>query len=244
MNYTFFTLNHFPENDPICQQVIESLFHGISHIIGQDGQEAKNQCSTLLMDTIRFNNYKLLLNRRQQRNLKHALSKGYVCERFNYSNFIPDVVEIKTSKQFRSGGELKEHYKRTVEQSGGYPSRFSPIEPDHCPIHQRNIFHGVFKEIEGYKQGNVVTNKKLVAFNGIAVCGELAIYSWNIGHGDFLNDGVMTLLTASTVKYLLDEHREVRYFVQGNWTDGLHVGPGLQNHKKELLFQPVYLIKA
>jgi len=226
-----------------CKEVEEYLFKGIGHIIGLEGKQVDNQCSTVLLDKYRDDTYEKQINRRKHRALKKAIQLGYEVHQFNYKMHVPDVVEINTSKDFRSGGPLKDHYKYSVEQRGGYPSKIYEVPELPCNIHARNIFHGVFKPEPGYKQGDVITNERLVAYNGIAVCGELAIYSWNIGHGDFLADGVMTLLTIATVNYLLYNHPEVKYFVMGNWTDGLGVGTGLQDFKRECLFEPVYMIK-
>lgn len=228
--------------DPRCVFIRDTLFQGVGHIIGLEGKEVNNQCSTILMDEVR-GDYLERLNRNRHRNYKKAREK-YVFERFNYSNFVPDVVAINTSKDFRSGGALKAHYKASVEERGGAPKVWQQIPATNCIHHERNIFHGVFLQAPGYKQGDVVTNHRLVAYNGIAVCGELAIYSWNIGHGDYLKDGIMTMLTVQTVLWLLRERPGVKYFVMGNWTDGLHTGPGLQDFKREHLFEPVYLIKG
>lgn len=239
MTITFHTGNC---DHPDCIWLTNTLFNGVGHIIGLDGHEVDNQCSTILMDKYR-DNYFESLNRNRHRNYKKA-KELYTFERFEYSNFVPDIVEINTSKDFRSGGPLKAHYKASVEERGGFPKSYKPIKESVCNRHERNIFHGIFQNIPGYKQGTVTTNKKLVAYNGIAVCEELAIYSWNIGHGEHLKNGVMTMLTIDTVNFLLNERPFVKYFVMGNWTDGLHVGPGLQEFKKEHMFEPVYLIRS
>lgn len=226
-----------------CIKILETIFNGVGHIIGLDGNPVENQCSTLLLDNYR-NNYIQSLNRRRHRLLAKSADKGYIFEQFEYSNFIPDIVEINISKEHRSGGPLKQHYRLSVIERGGYPTSFKEIITPVCKLHQIGIYHGIFTYIPGYKQGNIITNKKLVAYNGISVCGELSIYSWNIGHGNYLADGIMTMLTVNTVLFLLREYTHVKYLVMGNWTDGLHIGPGLQDFKREHLFQPVYLIRT
>lgn len=228
---------------PECQGVRDVLFNGVGHIIGLNGERVNNLCSTVLLDRFRDGSYVKLLNRRKHRALMKSKNAGYTFHRFNYRLHVPDVVAINTSKQFRSGGPLKEHYKYSVEQRGGYPVKHWEPEELKCNHHARGIYHGIFNPIPGYKQGEIVTNEQLVAYNGISVCGELAIYSWNIGHGEHLANGVMTHLTVETVLYLLANHPGVKYFVMGNWSDGLGIGTGLQDFKRECLFEPVYLIR-
>lgn len=232
-----------PCDNKDCQAVETQIFRGVSHILGVDGLPAKNRASVLCIDQVREKSYQKEIIRRQKRNYKKAEEMGCYFSRFDYRTYIEDIVAINISKDFRSGGNLKDHYKLGVEQRGGFPKSFvNPVNPP-CMLHNRNQFYGVFINSEVRISGGASLTNTLLAYNGIAILDEMAIYSWNIGHGDWLKHGVMSMLTVGLVNYLKDFYPHVRYLVQGNWTDGLGIGPGLQQHKKELLFEPVYLCK-
>ena len=46
----------------------------------------------------------------------------------------------------------------------------------------------------GYQQGEIITNKKLIGYVSLERNGELLLYSRIIGHGDHLKNGIMYLI--------------------------------------------------
>ena len=124
---------------------------------------------------------------------KRAVREGYYCKRFEWENFIPDIVEINLSKEIRTGREMSASYKRSVEEMGGAPTEMASLS------HKKYskawwISWGVFIHKEGHMQGDIVTNEKLVGYIGITREGELCNYGRLLGHGDYLRYGIMYLL--------------------------------------------------
>ena len=57
---------------------------------------------------------------------------GFACDRFAWRNHVPDVVEINQSMEVRSGGEMRDAYRRSVEEMGGGPTRLHEESPPEC----------------------------------------------------------------------------------------------------------------
>ena len=90
-----------------------------------------------------------------------SLRENYYCHTFHRNNFLPDIVEINTSKEKRQNREMADNYKIPLE-------KFNWQSPDEIldinieDSQEYNIYFGVFQKIDGYKLGNVITNEKLV----------------------------------------------------------------------------------
>ncbi len=165
--------------------------------------------------------------------LKQGLKKGFYVDRFNWQSFIGDVVEINTSKEVRAGGKMRASYLETVEQRGGYLKEWKEAPVILCLNHCNPDF-GLFRDEPGYKQGDVVTNKRLYAYIGLIVLGEYAIYSMILGHGDYLKDEIMTVLHIGVVKWI-KENTKAKYLEYHTYVSG---NQGLQDWKRYFLFKP------
>jgi hypothetical protein len=219
---------------PGCSKQIDHLFKGLERHVGI-GKPGEKACAVMMLDKYRDGYSKYIGQRRQ--NLVKCSKRGYVFDQFNYYNHVPDIVDINRSKPVRAGGPMKAHYLEGVEQKGGYPKAYRHIDPVACQYHHLGLNFGVFIPAPYYQQGNVITNRRLIAYSALHVCGELAVYSMVIGHGDYLKDGIMTMLTAGVVDYL-HTLPHVRYFMYSAWSDG---GAGLQLWKIMHLFEPLNL---
>lgn len=178
----------------------------------------------------------------QIRQSKKASRLGYYSKIFSWNLHIPDIHEINTSKETRSGGPMRGSYLRTIEEMGGAPTQDHPIVMPRCDNHW-GIAFGTFKEEPGYKQGVMTTNEKLYAYIFLRRMGDIALYSQILGHGAYLHDGVLTLLHLSVVRWLHEQRdgyaRGLRYLLYGGAQNG---GQSLYRWKRQSGFIPKRLL--
>lgn len=169
--------------------------------------------------------------------------KGYYFKKFWDHNFLPDIVEIQCSKKIRQG-PMRNHYLRPVPNN--YKNR--PIKKDEEIIVKNNNQYtlrvGVFKKEEGYKQGHLETNEKLLGFITMIRDGDYLQYSWIIGHGDYLNDGIMIFLHLNILEKIIFNKecsygKGIKYiFYAGHYSGN----DTLIKWKEKLFFSPTMLI--
>ena len=162
-------------------------------------------------------------------------------EPFAYKNYTPDIHDINHSKPVRSGGEMRGSYLKTLEEMGGPPSKLHAIPMIECNYHW-DMMYGVFKPEIGYTQGDVETHQRLVAYISLKRRGDLMMYSQILGHGDFLDKGVMFAMHFHIMEEVLDFKTPIFDSIKGvlyaGWMSG---GKGLLQFKKKLMFQPCML---
>ena len=176
------------------------------------------------------------------RNAKKSDKAGYYVKLFDRRMHIPDIVEINTSKEVRSGGKMKASYLRSVDEMGGAPDRKFEAELPPCPVHY-DTWWGMFEQVEGYKQGSVVTDERLLAYIDFRRLGNFGLYSLIIGHGDYLKDGVVNRLHLAIMEWLLDKdniHGEgFQHLMYAGYNQG---GEGLRRWKRHFGFEPAYFL--
>lgn len=225
---------------------IASMLQGIWEI-ELDGientQQRFEEPAILFIEHFRnYHEYENIVKKSQKGNrirlIKKARAIGYTCDFFNKRQYIPDIVEINTSKDVRSGGKMPSNYLKTVEDLGGYPQRAFNYTRPQCFLHY-DVWIGVFKNEDGYRQGNITTNKKLVGYIHLRRLGEICAYSLFLGHGDYLNDGVMNLLHHHTVEWILNRKDSMviglKYLMYGGINHG---GEGRKDWKRREGFKP------
>ncbi len=176
----------------------------------------------------------------RQRN--KAARQGYYCKPFHWRMHIPDVHEINTSTEVRSGGEMRSSYLKTVEEMGGAPTRqYKPGTPA-CPRHWVQPW-GVFQPLSGHMQGDQVTDEKLVGYIFLRRFGEFLLYSQILGHYDHLQHGIMILLHHEVMRWTLDsfapQAAELKAVVYAGYDQGTE---GLRDWKRREAFEPFLLI--
>lgn len=178
------------------------------------------------------------------RQSKKSDRAGFVCKPFEWSNHIPDIVDINTSMDTRSGGDMKPAYLRTVEEMGGPPTKLKPVSPAKCPVHCTTCW-GVFEPVPGHTQGEVVTDERLLAYIKLKRQGSLAIYTSILGHGDYLGQGIMYRLHYAIMQSIGEQLEQtmkgLEYVLYGAVDSG---AGGLQMWKKRCLFESAYLVLA
>jgi hypothetical protein len=168
---------------------------------------------------------------------------GYTFERMHVKNHTADFYEINTSKEVRSGGEIRANLTRSVEELGGLPVRWSePVLPK-CDRHWRQLF-GVFVEKADYRQGDLVIGKKLLAYLSVVRFGDFATYAQIMGHADHLAEGVVNFVAQKFVELAKTEawgsESGLRYLMYGGAQNG---GEGLYNFKRRSGMTP-YIVSV
>ena len=168
---------------------------------------------------------------------------GYTFERMHVKNHTADFYEINTSKEVRSGGEIRANLTRSVEELGGLPVRWSePVLPK-CDRHWRQLF-GVFVEKADYRQGDLVIGKKLLAYLSVVRFGDFATYAQIMGHADHLAEGVVNFVAQKFVELAKTEAwgsaSGLRYLMYGGAQNG---GEGLYNFKRRSGMTP-YIVSV
>lgn len=175
----------------------------------------------------------------RQRN--KAARNGFHCKPFHWRLHIPDIHEINTSTDVRSGGVMRGSYLKSVDEMGGAPTRAYSVAKYNCMKHWAQPW-GVFEPCLGYMQGNQITNEKLVGYIFLKRFGEFLLYSVILGHYDYLPQGIMILLHHEVMKWVLDSYAPevegVKMVMYAGYDQGTE---GLRDWKRREGFEP-YLI--
>jgi hypothetical protein len=148
------------------------------------------------------------------RNLRNkAIKLGYTCNYVSYkerNNLLNDIYEINISSINRQGKRMKESYLE-------YPKEMT--ENFTCDNHYSN-WYGCFND------------GKLVAYIVGAYCGNMVAFSMILGHAQYLNDGIMYLLS----EYVMNQSYSLgcAYCTYSRWSDGTD---GLRTFKHNLGFK-------
>lgn len=178
------------------------------------------------------------------RQSKKADKQGYYCKQFAWGNHIPDIVEINQSKETRSGGKMRAAYQRSVEELGGPPKKEKKVASPKCPLHTTFCW-GIFEHRDGYSQGDIVTNEKLLAYIKLKRIGNYSVYTSILGHGDYLCYGIMYRLHYAIMEWIGEKKNELLsgldFLLYGAFDSG---NEGLQQWKKRAVFEKAYLVLA
>ncbi|WP_158454046.1 glycosyltransferase family 4 protein [Paenibacillus durus] len=173
---------------------------------------------------------------------RKSLNKGYYVKPFVRRLFTPDIISITHSKEIRSGGPRSGFLLETLEDIGGPPQEYYHFQMPDCPFHY-SIFWGIFMAAPGHKQGEVVTDERLIGFIHLRRTGNVALYTLILGHGDHLVDGIMFHLHLDIVKWILDDDNPygqgLDHLIYGRYYDG---GEGRITWRKKTGFEPAYLM--
>jgi hypothetical protein len=170
---------------------------------------------------------------------QRAERNGFYVKPFHWNLFLPDIYEINTSKDTRSGGAMTANYRRTVEEMGGPPTAYREPAAPQCPLIWDQQF-GVFRAEPGHQQGEVMVDERLLGYVSLRRYGNFAMYSMILGHGDYLAEGVMVLLHLKIVRWLIEQRSDpvgagVRYLFYGGMQNGT---AGLFQWKRLAGFRP------
>lgn len=145
--------------------------------------------------------------------MRKAHSRGYRFVEIRRQEFLEDIMRINKSTPIRQGRNMDEAYSE--------PSNFLCDYPNFT-------YYGV-----------ITDDQTLVAYADLAKFGQFCSISRILGHSDYLNDGIISLLVISIVKSVMGSDTNCRYLMYDTFFGG---GLGLQKHKLKLGFKP-YLVK-
>ena len=168
---------------------------------------------------------------------------GYVFDRVNLKNHTADVYDINTSKDVRSGGQIRSNLTKSIEELGGLPTRMlEPVTPK-CQRHWRQAF-GVFATDEQHRQGDLVVGRRLLAYLSVVRFGEYATFAQIMGHADNLAEGVVNFVAQKFVELAKTEswgaESGLRYVMYGGAQNG---GEGLYSFKRRSGMTP-YIVSV
>jgi len=174
-----------------------------------------------------------------ERKSKKALKLGFVFAPLHYENYLPDIQAIRESLKWRAAGLPKDPYVLTPDVLQSQPSLSREIKLPHCDIHWEKWF-GIFQSQPNYRQGQVITHQKLLAYARIRRAGNTIKYAELIGHFEYLNSGVMALLHLEIMRYFLESptapaDHGIEYLTYNNLERG---ADGLFFWKRKALFRP------
>jgi hypothetical protein len=149
-----------------------------------------------------------------RRKIRRAEKLGYTFEQIDRDKYLDDIYEINNSLEERQGRQMDAAYRERWKE-------FGPLPEQPCPRH-RLLTYGVLKD------------GKLYAYTWVYQTGEMLLPSTLLGHGAYMNDGIMFLLLAGVFRDLI-ETAGTRYAVYERHWSGL---PGLRFFKEQLGFRP------
>jgi len=186
--------------------------------------------------------FEALLRRHSKRTLpkiRQAQRQGYQVQRFALPMHVHDVHAVKTSMAMRSGGPVLARW--LLKPTDLAKPATAPVawRAPACATHW-TTWWGVFLPRPGHRDGAVQTDRRLVAYVKLTRCGDIVHYLDLMGHRDHLGHGVMPLMHAAIVNWLLDASEPAAAGVQAVWYGALeHGGQGLLTWKKRAGFAPV-----
>lgn len=239
---------HWCANLPSCGRFVNNFRERLFNKYIGAGKAFDDQIVSAWLD-LRGRNYEEYKDavRRSHKGsaLRHARKsdrKGLVVQRFARETFIPDIVEIHHSKERRCGRPMDKHYLKSVEEMGGAPEELIHPASPACSAHA-DYYWGVFEPKEGHMQGKARVDKKLVAYINLRRCGNFALYSRIIGHGDYLRHGAMYRLHFAIVEWALDganpHSRGLEHIIYAGYYQGVE---GLRQWKRKVLFDKGLLV--
>jgi hypothetical protein len=142
---------------------------------------------------------------------RKALSKGYTFTDIDRNQYINDIYEINSSRETRQGRQM-------------HPAYFE--KPTQYIDEHNWLYCGVLN-----------SSGKLVAYLNLQIANEVAVVRTLLGHGDFLNDGIMYLLLVEAARriYELGGYRYLMYDMYFGSSAGLRL------FKDKLGFRPYWV---
>jgi hypothetical protein len=204
---------------------------------------APNRCGTLAaIDLRKYRTFaefeESLVSVRFIRDIRKARRLGYRARLFNHGGHVADTVGIRRSLKWRAFGPVLDAFflKSNATGSGRPP----PAPPTAPPCDKHWVLHlGMFLDEPGHRQGGIVLDRELVAYVRMIRTGNTLYLAEGMAHGAHLRNGVMKLMHASIVEWLLVEGgalaKGIDFLTYGAVEQGSY---GLCLWKLRALFEP------
>ena len=148
--------------------------------------------------------------------IKKCQKNQYYCHKINPDQYLDDIYEINTSKDFRQGKRMTNSY---IE----YPTKF-------------NLNYDIYNEKYSIEFYGVFKDNKLVAYGMLYFCKEIVVLMKVLGHGDHLKNGIMNLLFYFIVEDCIDNHKYAKYInyltiINNNSNSAFKLSVGFEKYK-------------
>jgi hypothetical protein len=153
-----------------------------------------------------------------RRKVRRALRDGYSHAEIDRNDYLDDIFAINTSMDERQGRPMGESYTER-------PKPYSALPAYGCMRHRIATF-------------GVLHDRTLVAYTWVYQVGEMCLFSTILGHGEHLENGIMYLLIAESLRRLIEESG-TRYAMYNMHYSGT---AGLRFFKERMGFRP-YRVK-
>ena len=156
-----------------------------------DNQVARGINIALLKLKPNIDNYLKNIGCKSRNMIKKSQKNNYYCNKINPDEYLDDIYEINTSKEFRQGKRMTDGYVK-------YPTKFN-LQYNTYSEKYCLEFYGVFKD------------NKLVGYGLFYFCDELVVLWKLLGHGEHLKYGIMNLLFYFIVNDCIENHKHAKY---------------------------------
>jgi len=161
-----------------------------------------DECSVLDLDGLNVREW-LETHRTFRKRASRAARPGYVVSTFRRDRYADDIFAINTSLERRQGRPMTAGYRERPSET--------PDPESACRRHEIRPY-GVFAPDEPFP---------LVAYAIVLRAGELALVSQILGHGAYLDDGIMFALMKSVLELERDDGGFLVYNRHDSGTAGL-----------------------
>jgi hypothetical protein len=179
-----------------------------------------------LQQYVNYDEYYKTLSKNVRRDVSQSQSK-HIYEQFDINDYVYDFSEINHSQNKRKGSINKWYLQ--------HPTNFLGCSYDSHEWEDENHYSkwfGVFKYLKHYKQGDKVTNKKLLAYCKLCVDGEMSSISLIWSHSNYLKNGITAHLITNVADscFSIDKVKCLVYYSMQPWKTRL----GFKNNGIEL----------
>lgn len=145
---------------------------------------------------------------------RKACKRGYSFSEINPNKFVDDIYQINISKEYRQGRILSDNYREKINQ---------------ITIDERVRYFGVLS-----------SNAQLIAYAFVPHYGDVWILSKLLGHGNYLNDGIMYLLITHIILeiFKLPQEKRPKFLMYDTWYGAQ---PGMKMFKSKFGFRPYWV---
>jgi len=232
---------------PVCNEMVEGHQRYLAKYLFAGGGAAPGSWRwrgvPLVIDLDRypdFDHYAAQLKLQSKgagtRQIRKARRLGLFCRPYSRAQRRPELFEIETSLRFRAGGPVVAAYLRRRPEGAAQPivEREPPMPA--CLRHWSTDW-GVFTPPDdGGADGS---GERLIGFICLKRVGNIVQVAALMGHGAHLAGGIVKLLFADVMKWMLDRRdprvRDIRYLHYGAIEQG---NDGLAIWKHRFQFQP------
>jgi len=161
-----------------------------------------------------FDDYFMMIEASARRNFKKAERRGYTFEKIEYNDFLGDIREIWQSTDVRQGN-VPEYMLR------------GEVTPSDNPATTTSV--------HDYPYFGILRDRKLLAYAGCLVSGELCAIEQIFGHARYQSDGVVPMLIISIAGHIMKNFPKVKCYTYDTF---LGATTNMKRFKRKFGFLP------